>query len=242
MITELLTELKMPGALENYQRNEIKLSKNPSALIEMLQAELSLRSNNRLERSLKRATFPFSREWCEVDDKVNPKIPFKKLRAYSKGKFMKEGKNLCFIGTPGLGKTHSLVAIGRDLCRLGYSVKFITAVELATKLEEASDELKLSKIMATLMKPDLLIIDELGYIPLTEARSRLLFDVFSKRYEVGPIAVSTNLSLPKWIQVFGSIEMTNALIDRFTHRCNIHIFEGESFRFIESKQRVDQKQ
>lgn len=241
MIAELLTELKMPGALESYLKHENKLSKQSPLLIEILQTEVDLRSNSRLERRLKRASFPFSREWCEIDEKVNSKIPFNKLKSYSKGKFMEEGKNLCFIGTPGLGKTHSLVAIGRDLCRVGYSVKFITAVELATKLEEASDELKLSKLMGSLMKPDLLIIDELGYIPLSETRSRLLFDVFSKRYEVGPIAVSTNLSLPKWIQVFGSIEMTNALIDRFTHRCNIHIFEGESFRFIESKRRVDKK-
>lgn len=241
MITELLVELKMPGALENYLKNENKLNKHSSAIIEMLQAELNLRCNTRLEKRLRFATFPFSREWCEIDDTVNPKVHFNKLKNYSKGKFMEEKKNLCFIGAPGLGKTHSLVAIGRDLCRIGYSVKFITAVELATKLEEASDELKLSKFMSLLMKPDLLIIDELGYIPLSETRSRLLFDVFSKRYEAGPIAISTNLSLPKWIQVFGSIEMTNALIDRFTHRCNIHIFEGESFRFIESKRRLEKK-
>jgi DNA replication protein DnaC len=89
--------------------------------------------------------------------------------------------------------------------------------------------------MAGLMKPNLLIIDELGFIPLNDTGSRLLFDVFSKRYDKGPIAVSTNLSLPKWIQTFGSVEMTNALIDRFTHRCDIHMFEGESFRFLESK-------
>ena len=81
MITELLTELKMPGALENYLRNESKLSKRSSELIEMLQTEVDLRSNSRLERRLKRASFPFSREWCEIDEKVNSKIPFRKLKS-----------------------------------------------------------------------------------------------------------------------------------------------------------------
>ena len=89
--------------------------------------------------------------------------------------------------------------------------------------------------MGQLQKPDLLIVDELGFVPLSDNGARLLFDVFSKRYESGSIAVTTNLSLPKWVQTFGSIELTNALIDRFTHRCYIFTFEGESYRFLESK-------
>jgi len=91
--------------------------------------------------------------------------------------------------------------------------------------------------MQSLIKPQLLIIDELGFVPFSENGARLLFDVFASRYERGSIAVSTNLSFDKWIQVFGSVELTAALIDRFTHKCLIYSFEGESVRLIEAKRR-----
>ena len=93
--------------------------------------------------------------------------------------------------------------------------------------------------MQSLTKPQLLIIDELGFVPFSESGARLLFDVFASRYERGSIAVSTNLSYDKWIQIFGSVELTAALIDRFTHRCLIYTFEGRSVRLIEAKKNRD---
>lgn len=235
MIEELLTELNMAGGLAYYQKVDEGECRPENLLENILRSECCHREEKRIVRRLKLASFPYEKEWAQIEPSQNPKVPFKKLKTYSTGQFVKEGKNLCFIGAPGLGKTHSLVAIGRDLCRLGMNIKFFTAIDLVTKLEEAKEELRLSRLMKTLMKPDLLVIDELGFVPLGDQGARLLFDVFSKRYDKGSIAVSTNLSLPKWVQAFGSVELTNALIDRFTHRCDIHIFEGESYRFIESK-------
>lgn len=235
MIEELLNQLKMIGALHFYQNmKEDNLSKE-ELLLQLLKSEMDHKSQNRVVRRLHMATFPYQREWSEIKPELNPDIPFKKIMKLSDGAFVREKRNVCFIGIPGVGKTHSLVAIGRELCRKGYNVKFITAIDLVTQLEEAKSENKLSKLMERLLRPHLLIIDELGFVPLSDNGARLLFDVFSKRYEKGSIAVTTNLSLPKWVQTFGSAELTNALIDRFTHRCEIFVFNGESVRFMEGK-------
>jgi len=95
--------------------------------------------------------------------------------------------------------------------------------------------------MEKLKKADLLIIDELGFVPFSDNGARLLFDIFTTRYQVGPIAISTNLSFEKWTQVFGSVELTAALIDRFTHNCEIVLFEGDSVRLREAKERSVKK-
>ncbi len=235
MIEELLSKLKMYGALEHYEALTDDKFDSKELLKHMLEAEVFRRSSNALQRRLKYANFPLDREWEQIDYKRNPKIDFKKIKAHSNGNFVQEKRNLCFIGAPGLGKTHSLVAIGKDLCRQGMAVKCYSACDLVVMLEEAKANNELSKVMNKVMAPQLLIIDELGFVPFSENGARLLFDVFSKRYENGSIAVSTNLSFQKWPQIFGSIELTQALIDRFTHRCEIFTFEGESIRFTESK-------
>jgi len=235
LIEELLQKLKMFGALEFYQTIKETDYDEKDLLLEVLKYESDWKSEKRKTRRLHIANFPFVREWASIDKKANPKIPFEKIKKYSNGEFVNQKRNLCFIGAPGLGKTHSSVAIGRALCEQGNTVRFYSANELVIQLEEAQQENMLSKLMDKIMAPDLLIIDELGFVPFSDNGSRLLFDIFSKRYEQGSILVTTNLDLPKWIQTFGSKELTKALIDRYTHRCDIFVFEGESYRFLESK-------
>jgi len=241
MIEELLHTLKMYGAVDYYENLETDNISKEEMLKGLLKAEIERRSTNALNRRLKYANFPLDREWEQIDLKKNPKVDFKKIKIHSNGKFVQEKKNLCFVGAPGLGKTHSLVAIGKDLCRQGISVKCYSACDLVIMLEEAKASNELSRVMMKIMKPQLLIVDELGFVPFSENGARLLFDVFSKRYENGSIAVSTNLSFQKWPQIFGSIELTQALIDRFTHRCEIFTFEGQSIRFSDSKKRKTTK-
>ncbi len=143
------------------------------------------------------------------------------------------------MGQQGTGKTHSLIALGRDLCRQGKTVKFYTACSLVNLLEEAKAKHILAKEMQALAKPEVLIIDELGFVPFSENGARLLFDVFASRYEKGSIAVSTNLSFDKWVQVFGTPELTAALIDRFSHKCLIFNYQGKSVRFLDAKKRKE---
>lgn len=237
MIEELLSQLRLMGALNCYKNLKDDNFTKEQLLITLLKSEVDWKSENKMKSRLRTASFPYEKDWAHLQPNKNPKIPFNKIMKFSDGKFVQTKRNICFIGAPGLGKTHSLIAIGKDLCRLGFYVKFYTAINLVTKLEEAKEENRLSKFMEKIMRPHLLIIDELGFVPLSNNGSRLLFDVFSKRYEAGSIAVSTNLSLPKWGETFGSIELTTALLDRFTHKCDIFTYEGESFRFQESRKK-----
>lgn len=225
----------MFGALQFYQTLKETDYEEKDLVLELLKSEHDWKSDKRKARRFQMANFPFVREWAAIDKKANPKIPFEKIKKYSNGDFVNQKRNLCFIGSPGLGKTHSSVAIGRALCELGNTVRFYSANDLVVQLEEAQQANLLSKLMDKIMSPDLLIIDELGFVPFSDNGARLLFDIFSKRYEQGSILITTNLDLPKWIQTFGSKELTKALIDRYTHKCDIFVFEGESYRFLESK-------
>ena len=140
----------------------------------------------------------------------------------------------------GTGKTHSLTALARDLCRKGFTTRFYTASALVNLLEEAKANHTLTKVMQSLLRPDLLVIDELGFVPFSENGARLLFDVFASRYEKGSIAVSTNLSFDKWVEVFGTPELTAALVDRFTHKCTTLTYQGKSVRFLDAKKRKEE--
>jgi DNA replication protein DnaC len=184
---------------------------------------------------LSQAKFPVEKEWVELDRSLNPSIDFEGIERLFDAEFIRQRRNVCFIGTQGTGKTHSLIALGRELCRKGHTVRFYTACELVNVLEEAKRDLLLTKVMKSLLKPKLLIIDELGFVPFSDNGARLLFDVFASRYERGSTAVSTNLSFDKWVEVFGSVELTAALIDRFCHRAEIFAFEGESVRLFHAE-------
>jgi DNA replication protein DnaC len=234
MLHKLLEQLKMHGAINALDRfREIKDTEE--YLLSILNAESEHRQQLATKRRLGGAKFPVAKDWCDIDSSLNPKIDFKAIQKLATGKFVEKKENLCLMGQQGTGKTHSLIALGRQLCRNGISVKFYTGCSLANALEEAKAKATLSKMMKSLLKPKLLLIDELGFVPFSENSARLLFDVFASRYETGSIAVSTNLSFEKWGQIFGSIELTAALVDRFTHRANIFTFEGCSARLIQAK-------
>ena len=225
----------MFGALNFYRTIKETEYDNGDLVLQLLKNEHDWKSEKRKSRRFQMANFPYVREWSSINNSANPKIPFEKIKKFSNGDFVNQKRNLYFIGAPGLGKTHCSVAIGRALCEQGNTVRFYSAIDLVLKLEEAQSNNTLGRLMEKILTPDLLIIDELGFVPFSDNGARLLFDIFSKRYEQGSILITTNLDLPKWIQTFGSIELTKALIDRFTHRCDIFVFEGDSYRFLESK-------
>jgi DNA replication protein DnaC len=238
---EELLKLKMNGALDALEDLSKRRMDNLSFGKSLLEAEILFRDERTGRRKISVAKFSYEREWQQINGKKNPKIPFGEIQKLSSGNFLNTRKNICLIGKTGLGKTHSLISIGRDLCRKNKDVLFFTAASLVTKLEESKSENKLSRLMEKLKKVDLLIIDELGFVPFSDTGARLLFDVFTTRYQVAPIAISTNLSFEKWTQVFGSVELTAALIDRFTHNCEIYMFEGDSMRLREAKERTTGK-
>ena len=236
MLEKTLIALNMKGSLNSLESLS-KIKDKIEFVQALLEAECDYRQQKALERNLKKASFPIDKVWSEINPALNPEIDFKSVQALCNGEFIRKKENLCLMGNQGTGKSHSLIALGRVLCDNGYSVKFYTACSLVNALEEAKAQHKLDKLMTSILKPQLLIIDELGYVPFTENGSRLLFDVFSRRYEHGSIGVSTNLSFEKWVQVFGSVELTAALVDRFTHRSHNFVYDGESIRLMEAQER-----
>lgn len=237
-VLQLFEELKMHAALSCYEEFTQRIHDREQLLVRLLETEVQHRRDRAMKRRLGQAKFPVEKEWVELDRTLNPTINFAGIETLFDGEFVRQHRNVCFIGTQGTGKTHSLIALGRELCRKGHTVRFYTACELVNVLEEAKRGLLLTKMMTALLKPKLLIIDELGFVPFSDTGARLLFDVFASRYERGSTAVSTNLSFEKWVEVFGSVELTAALIDRFCHRAEIFAFEGESVRLFQAEQRT----
>ena len=134
------------------------------------------------------------------------------------------------------GKTHVALGLGLAACQRGLSVGFTTAASLVHELNEATDERRLLNLQKKLARIKLLIIDELGFVPLSKTGAELLFEVFSQRYERGSVLVTTNLPFDEWTEVFGSERLTGALLDRLTHRVHILEMNGESYRLKQSRQ------
>ena len=141
------------------------------------------------------------------------------------------------VGPSGVGKTHIALALGLAACQKGLAVRFTTASQLVHEMIEARDEKRLLRLQDQLARASLLIVDELGYVPLSQSGSELLFDIFSRRYENGATIVTSNLPFQEWTSVFASERLTGALLDRITHHVHILEMNGESYRLKQSRSR-----
>jgi DNA replication protein DnaC len=146
-------------------------------------------------------------------------------------------ENIIALGNSGAGKTHIALSLGLAACQKGFSVTFTTAAALVHQLMEARDEKRLIKLQRDLQAVKLLIIDELGYVPLSPTGAELLFEVFSQRYEHGSTIVTSNLPFEEWTSVLGSERLTGALLDRLTHHVHILTMNGDSYRLAQSSAR-----
>jgi DNA replication protein DnaC len=204
----------------------------------LLEGELAHRSEQMRQR-LKTAAFPYQKRLEDFDFSLLPCVSKVRLLELAQGAFLAAHDNLHLIGPSGIGKTHLLMGLGRALCLAGYRVLFRPAVTLATELEVAHKELRLPRLLANYRRFDLILVDELGYLPFSRPTAELLFQFFSDRYERASVAITSNLAFAQWTQVFGNEQMTAALLDRLVHRSHILMMEGESFRFRQSLQKQD---
>ena len=163
-----------------------------------------------------------------------PSLNKQKILELARGEWIDQHTNCCMIGSVGTGKTHVATALGLAACRQGRKVRFFTAGNLVTRLEETQKQYQLDRFLARLDKADLLICDELGYLSFSRAGAELLFQVFAERYERASLLVTSNLAFSDWGQIFQGERMTAALLDRLTHHCHIFEMNGESYRFRES--------
>ncbi len=149
--------------------------------------------------------------------------------------YIDRNENVIALGNSGTGKTHVALGLGLAACQRGLSVGFTTAAALVHELIEARDERRLLNMQKKLSRLKLLMIDELGFVPLSKTGAELLFEVFSQRYERGSVLISSNLPFDEWTEVFGSERLTGALLDRLTHRVHILEMNGESYRLKQSR-------
>ena len=188
----------------------------------------------RLPDSIRVVGFPVHKDFDTFDFTALPSLNKPKILELARGEWIGEHANCCFVGSVGTGKTHLAIALGLAACQLGKRVRFFTAANLVTRLEEAQKQYQLDRFLAQLDKTDLLICDELGYLSFSRTGAELLFQVFADRYERASLLITSNLAFSDWGQVFQGERMTAALLDRLTHRCHIFEMNGESFRFRES--------
>ena len=206
-------------------------------LLQLCELELLDRERRASDRRLKDAKFPNHKTLDSFDFKSQPSINKVLITELMKCEYIDKKENLLLVGNSGTGKTHLATAMGIAACALGKRVRFFRVTEIITQLMEAREERDLLRFRKQLSKLDLLILDELGYVPASKVGSELLFDVISTAYERQSLIVTTNLPFENWTEVLSSERLTGATLDRLTHRCHIIEASGESYRLQDAKRR-----
>lgn len=231
----LCSALRLPSVAENYlalaRQAEEKSELYPDYLRNLLEQELSLRDLNRRRRLLKQAKFPITYTMDTYDFSAVPSLSKQKVLQLAQCDFIRKRENIVLVGEIGTGKTHLASALGYAACESGYKVRFFSAASLINQLIEAQEKQTLSRLENSLLKHQLIIIDELGFVPFSQQGAQILFTFLSQRYQRGSVIITTNLPFTEWTQVFHDDRLLGALLDRLTHSCHILEFAAESYRF-----------
>lgn len=189
----------------------------------------------------KAAKFPATKSLDSFDFKTIPSLNKVLTMELARCEYIGSRQNIIALGPSGTGKTHIALGLGLAACQKGLKVRFTTAAALVHEMIEAVDERRLQRHQKQLATQDLLIIDELGFVPLSKTGAELLFEVISQRYERGSIIVTSNLPFDEWTEVFGSERLTGAILDRLTHHVHILEMNGESYRLNQSRKAKSKK-
>jgi len=228
-IGTLFTKLKLATLARDWE--SIEFTDKTQYLRDLLEYELSSREANRITRMVKTANFQVVKTLDDFDWHKQIQLPDSITKAeILRGKYIKNKENLIFLGSVGTGKTHLATALSVDACNNGTKTKFFTAASLANTLVERNQKGTLGSFMENLRKTQLIVIDEIGFIPLHKEAAELLFQVISECYERKSLIITSNLEFSGWNAVFGDNRLTAALIDRLVHHSHILIFSGESRR------------
>jgi DNA replication protein DnaC len=243
LLNHRLKSLRLPTVLREYG----KLARQAAAegldhvqfLARLIELEMIDRERRMIERRIKAAKFPAVKSLDSFDFKAIPALNKMQVLELARCEWVERRENVIALGPSGTGKTHIALGLGLSACQKGLSVGFVTAAALVHELMEARDERRLLQLQKQMVSHKLLIIDELGFVPLSKTGAELLFELISQRYERGSTLITSNLPFDEWTETFGSERLTGALLDRLTHHVNILEMNGESYRLGQSKARQD---
>ena len=233
-IEALATELRLPTVRRIYHRLSQEVTHQggdyEAYLAAILGEEASDRTARRIERRIKEARFPQAKLLCDLDYSAESMPPQAQVNELASGEYIEAGTNVIAVGNSGTGKTHLITGLGFEACRQGRRVRFYPVATLAAELQAAQDEHQLHRYLARFAKLDLVILDELGYLPLGQSGAELLFQAISVRHERGSLGITSNLPFSEWTEVFHSERLTSTILDRVTHRAVILAMNGPSYR------------
>jgi len=242
LLAHHLKSLKLPTFAREYEKVASECTRDqvdyPRYLLRLCELERIERDRRNMERRIRAAKFPQTKSLDTFDFKAIPSLNKALVLELARCEWIERRENCIALGPAGTGKTHTALALGLAACQKNYSVLFVTAAALVHELMEARDERRLRILQKNLSKVDLLIVDELGYVPFTAVGSELLFEVLSRRYERGSTMLTSNLPFDEWTSVFGSERLTGALLDRLTHHVHILEMNGDSYRLATSQKRA----
>jgi DNA replication protein DnaC len=239
LLDSYLRELHLPSILRTYRQ----VAQDAAAvqlpydrfLLALLEQEIAQRDRNRQQNRIKAARFPFLKEFSDFDFACLESPTGPQVLALAEGQYLPAAEPVILVGNPGLGKTHIAIALALAACRQGHKVRFYNVAALVNELIAAQTEQRLQRFITAALKQQLIVLDELGFIPFSPVAAQLLFQFCSALYERVPLLITTNLRFADWTQVFGDERLSLALLDRLTHRAHILEFVGESFRLRQTR-------
>jgi DNA replication protein DnaC len=230
--------LRLPSVKRDYAKTAADAlaegTSHENYLLRLVESELADREQRAFAKRLKDARLPSRKTLADFDFAAMPSLDPMKVHRMAECEFVARRENVLLAGGSGTGKTHLATALAVAACKLKLSVRFFTVSQLVETLIEARSERALMRMRAALKKLDLLILDELGFVPLPPSGAELLFEIVSDRYEKGSIVLTTNLAFEEWVSVLCSEPLTHAMLDRLTHHVHILQMNGRSYRLSES--------
>jgi DNA replication protein DnaC len=236
-----LKALKLPTFLAEYEKvareSAAEGIDHPRYLLRLAELELIERERRLVDRRIRAAKFPATKSLDTFDFMAIPGLNKMLVLELARSEYVIRNDNVIALGPSGTGKTHVALGLGLAACQRGFPVLFTTTAALVNRMMEARDNRQLTRLQAQLAAVKLLIVDELGYVPLSPTGAELLFEVFSQRYERASTIVTSNLPFEEWTSVLGSERLTGALLDRLTHHVHILEMNADSYRLRQARSR-----
>jgi DNA replication protein DnaC len=241
LLENYLKTLRLTTFLHNYRQLAEEAAQANQGyeryLLALAEQEVAQRERNHIAWRIKEAHFPILKELADFDFSCLSSPAKQRVLELAQGHYLPRAEPIIMVGHPGLGKTHLATSLALAACRQGQRVRFYNAAGLVNELILTQQEQRLAKFLASALRHQLIVLDELGFIPFSATGAQLIFQFCSALYERVAIIVTTNLHFAHWTQVFGDEQLTAALLDRLTHHAHILEFVGESYRFRQRLQR-----